>query len=302
MNLGVKTSGFILLTRAHKLKKVFITSGIIYGVLALVSIIFLFNNFTLSAETNFIFRIISVALICFVGTFPLLIATSDNIDPPTWAKVLLYIGYVVLEAGALFFAYKTFGDKTFMFNINLSEEAFKNSQNNFTSVFWIILLFSSIALIPILSVKMGKMWDDWTYFLLIPFAPAIAGVTVAAVGILIIYGILKAIGSSSSSSTSDSSSEDYDTDSDSGSDESESDSESQETRHGYLRFPGERFYDGNGILRDPGERYYDGKGILRDPDERYYDGQGILRDPGERYYDSEGILRDPGENYYDGGN
>lgn len=88
--------------RAHKLKKVFITSGIIYGVLALVSIIFLFNNFTSSAETNFIFRITSMALICFVGTFPLLIATSDNIDPPTWAKVLLFIGYVVLEAGALF--------------------------------------------------------------------------------------------------------------------------------------------------------------------------------------------------------
>lgn len=283
------------------MKKVFITSGIIYGILALVSIIFLFNNFTLSAETNFIFRITSMALICFVGTFPLLIATSDNIDPPTWAKVLLFIGYVVLEAGALFFAYKTFGDKTFMFNINLSEEAFKNSQNNFTSVLWIILLFSSIALIPILFVKMCKMWDDWTYFLLIPFAPAIAGIAVAAVGILIIYGILKAIGSSSSSSTSDSYFEDYDTDSDSGSDESESDSESQETRHSYLRFPGERFYDGNGILRDPRERYYDGKGILRDPGERYYDGQGILRDPGERYYDGEGMLRDPGENYYDGG-
>lgn len=291
---------------AHKLKKVFITSDIIYGVLALVSIIFLFNNFTSSAETNFIFRIISVAIIYFVGTFPLLIATSDNIDPPTWAKVLLFIGYVVLEACALFFAYKTFGDKTFMFNINLSKEAFKNSQNNFTSVLWIILLFSSIALIPILSVKMWKMWDDWTYFLLIPFAPAIAGIAVAAVGILIICGILKAIGSSSSSSTSDSYSEDYDTDSDSVSDdsvsdESESDSESQETRHSYLRFPGERFYDGNGILRDPGERYYDGGGILRDPDERYYDGQGILRDPGERYYDGEGILRDPGDNYYDGG-
>lgn len=287
--------------RAHKLKKEFIASGIIYGVLALVSIIFLFNNFTSSAETNFVFRIISVILICFIGTFPLLIATSDNIDPPTCAKVLLYIGYVFLEAGALFFAYKTFGDKTFMFNINLSEEAFKNSQNNFTSVLWIIMLLSSIALIPILSVKMGKMWDDWTYFLLIPFAPAIAGVTVAAIGILIIYWILKEIGSSSSLSASDSYSGDYDTDSDSGSDESESDSESQETRHGYLRSPGERFYDGNGILRDPGERYYDSKGILRDPDERYYDGQGILRDPGERYYDSEGILRDPGENYYDGG-
>lgn len=294
------------------MKKVFITSGIIYGVLALVSIIFLFNNFTSSAEINFIFRIVSVALIYFVGTFPLLIATSDNIDPPTWAKVLLFIGYVVLESGALFFAYKTFGDKTFMFNINLSEEAFKNSQNNFTSVLWIILLFSSIALIPILSVKMWKMWDDWTYYLLIPFAPAIAGITVAAVGILIIYGILKAIGSSSSSSTSESYSEDYDTDSDSGSDESESDdsvsdesesdSESQETRHCCLRFPGERFFDGNGILRDPGERYFDGKGILRDPDERYFDGQGILRDPGERYFDGEGILRDPGENYYDGGN
>ncbi len=284
------------------MKKVFITSGIIYGVLALVSIIFLFNNFTSSAETNFIFRIVSVTLICFVGTFPLLIATSDNIDPPTWAKVLLFIGYVVLEAGALFFAYKTFGDKTFMFNINLSEEAFKNSQNNFTSVLWIILLFSSIALIPILFVKMCKMWDDWTYFLLIPFAPAIAGIAIATVGILIICGILKAIGSSSSSSTSESYSEDYDTDSDSGSDESESDSESQETRNCCLRSPGDSFFDGNGILREPGDSFFDGQGILREPGDRFFDGQGILREPGESYFDGEGMLRDPGDNYYDGGN
>ena len=77
------------------------------------------------------------------------------------------------------------------------------------------------------------------------FAYSVCTCYLAVVGILIIYGILKAIGSSSSSSTSDSYSEDYDTDSDSVSDESESDSESQETRHCCLRAPGERFFDGN---------------------------------------------------------
>ena len=285
------------------MKKTLLALSIIYSVFVLTSIVCLFNNFTKSAEQNFIFRIAAVVLICFVSTFPLVVATSEKICPPVWAKVLLYLAYAILACSSLFFAFKTFGDKGFMYNINLTNEAFKNSQKNLTSTLWICLLLSLICLIPVLSVKMGKGWPDWTFVFFVPFSLVIVGLLAGGLVIMVAYWIIKGIASSNSSSylSSSSYSGDYSSDSsdDSNVDQSEA---SDDSSHGYMRSSGERFYDGKGYLRDPGERFYDSQGYLRDPDERFYDGKGILRDPGERYYDSEGILRDPGENYYDGGN
>ena len=285
------------------MRKTLITLVIIYAFLSIVGVVFLFNNFTISAETNFIFRIVAVSLFCFIASFPLVIATSINICPPVWAKILLYISYVILASSSLFFAFKTFGDNGFMYNINLTTEAFKNSQRNLTSPLWICLLLSLICLIPVLSVKMGKGWPDWTFILFVPFSLVIVGILVSVLGILIVYWIIKGLAGSSSDSYSSSASSSYSSDYSDSSDDDTNESETAESsRHGYLRASGERFYDGKGYLRDPGERFYDSQGYLRDPGERFYDGKGILRDPGERYYDSEGILRDPGENYYDGGN
>lgn len=285
--------------------KTLLILGIVYFIAFLIGIIFLFNNFTKSAEQNFIFRVIAIVLFCLCSSFPIVVATSKNISTPSWVKVLLYFGYAVIAGFSLFFAFKTFGDNSFMYNINLTQEAFKNSQRNLTSTLWICLLLSLICLIPVLSVKMGKRWPDWLFIFLVPFSLAIVGLFVGAIVVLLIYWIIKGI-ASSSSSVSYAGSSSYSTDSSSDYDDSNEDVEetdsSSSSSHGYLRSSGDRFYDGKGYLRDPGERFYDSQGYLRDPGERFYDGKGILRDPGERYYDSEGILRDPGENYYDGGN
>jgi len=143
-----------------------------------------------------------------------------------------------------------------MFNINLTEEAFKNSQRNLTSILWICLLAHLILLIPALSVKMGKGWSDWTFLIFLPFASAIAALL--AGGGIVIFIVLFIIGMFSSSSTSSSSSSstysssyDY-----SSSDDDTGEDDADAERHGILRSPGENYYDGNGILRSPGENYY----------------------------------------------
>src|SRR5574344_1836124 len=110
------------------MKKVILCSGILYFALGVVTLIFLFNNFTQSPETNFVFRIISVILLCYISTFPLLVATSKNIQPPIWFKIILYTCYCVFEFFALLLAHKTFGDNSFMFNSQISAESFRNSQ------------------------------------------------------------------------------------------------------------------------------------------------------------------------------
>ena len=249
------------------MKKLMITSGIFYSFFTVISIIFLFNNFTKSAETNFTFRIIATVMMLYISTYPLVIATSEIINPPVVGKVFLYIAYVIFAGSVLFFSFKVFGDKTFMNNANLTDEAFKNSQKNLTSALWIIMLVSAIAFIPILSVKMGRLWPDWTFFLLVPFSPLIAGLAITGIGLLFIYWFFKGMGSSSSETSSDSYSSDY-----SYSDSEDDTSEETQERNGILRSPGENYYDGNGILRSPGENYYDGNGVLRSPDENYYDG------------------------------
>ena len=70
-----------------------------------------------------------------------------------------------------------------------------------------------------------------------------------------------------------------------------SDSSNRIFYDGYLRFPGDMFFDGKGFLRSPGEMFYDGKGYLRFPGDMFFDGKGFLRSPGEMFYDGEGYLR-----------
>ena len=276
------------------------TASIIYSVILMISMVFLFNNFTTSAEINFVFRIISICLMCYLATFPLLIATSKQSNISTISKVILYFVYICISAGVLFFAFKTFGDKNFMFNINLTDEAFVNSQENLTSMLWIFLLACMIVAIVIFSLKMWKDWSDWTYALLIPSLPLITIAIVFALaivlvisGLMIVYYFLKGLGEATNSSTSTTHEIEVE--------EEEEEEEEEQRRNGVLRSPGENYYDGNGILRSPGENYYDANGILRSPGENYYDYNGVLRSPGENYYDSNGVLRSPDENYYDGG-
>ena len=281
------------------MKKFFLTSSIIYAILLLISLIFLFNNFTKSAEINFIFRIISICLMCYAATYPLLIAAASQLENKIFIRVALYFLFLIVSGGILFLGYKTFGDKNFMFNINLSEDAFVNSQRNLTSVLWIFLVACSVSSIVIFSIKMWRRWPDWTYLLLVPFLPVITALGGAvlsiAIGGLVLYGVLILIGGffeAFSSSSSTSSNSNYDDISLNDCDEDEEDEEEKE----------EKEEKRDSIYRTPGECFYDGKGIYRSPGENYYDGNGIYRSPGENYYDGNGIYRSPDENFYDGGN
>lgn len=286
-------------------KSTIVITSIVYALVLLVGIVFFFNNFSSSPELNFIFRIVSVGLFAYFLTYPLIVASSVNLNVPIWAKILLFVLYAALEAGLLYLSFLLFDDNTFMYNKDLSPEAFDNAANNFTTWYWIAMILMGAGNIAIFIVKLLKYWDDWTFALLVPFAPALPAVFVVILIFIIIHGVLSLFGIFADGSPNGSSSGyDYDYSSGSSSDGDSDDyssGDSSDSRDGYLRSPGENYYDGQGILRSPGENYYDYSGILRSPGENYYDGNGILRSPGENYYDGNGILRSLDENYYDGG-
>ena len=270
------------------MKKTLIFLGVVYLCVAIISVVFLFNNFTSLAENNFRFRIISALLICLFSTLPLVVATSLNIEIPGWSRILLCFLFVALSGGSLFLSFKLFGDHEFLYNPNIPYDRFVNSQVNLTSTLWICMIVTMVCMLPILIIKYFKGWSDWISLILIVFSPVIIVAFVAYIAFLLIKVIFGIIGSSSSeySGSSDYSSRSTE-------EKPKKIGDGYLDGKGYFREPGESYYDYNGDIRRPGEFYYDSKGEYRHPTDMYYDGMGVLRRPDEPYYDSGGYLRDP---------
>ena len=277
-------------------KKIIIITSIVYAVFLLLAVVFLFNNFTSSPETNFVFRIIAVGILAYVLTYPLIIASSSEIDTPIWVKILLFILYVGLEVGFIWFALKLFDDNTFMYNKDISPEAFDNAAENFTAWYWIATIVMGAGNIATFIVKIVKDWDDWTFALLIPLAPLIVPVSIAVLVVsLIVFMVMGMFSESSSSSSYSYSDSEESSSSDDTFEEQKRVGDSYYDAQGYLRNSNDSYYDYQGYLRNPGDNYYDSQGNYRRPGESYYDGKGYYRRSNECYYDSEGMLRDPGD-------
>lgn len=268
------------------MEKIFIGVSITYGALLITGLMLFFVPFSNDPKLTFILQCSSTIILLFFGTYCLYLATSENLEFPTWTKALCYVGYFLIEAGVLFLSFELFYNYSFFRNPTLDFESFKNVNNNLTGIIWPFMIIFSATEIILPSMKLAKEWDDWTLWIIIPLG-SVGGTAIVAffliyIPVMLCMGIAEA--DANTSSSSDTTSDDDKTD------ENEEEEAPEEPEKKYCR------------LRSSGENYYDGKGYLRSPGENYYDSEGYLRSPGENYYDSEGYLRSPGEDYYDYGN
>lgn len=255
------------------MKKIFIGVSITYGALLIAGLMLFFVPFSNDPKLTFILQCSSTIILLFFGTYCLYLATSENLEFPTWTKALCYVGYFFIEAGVLFLSFELFYNYSFFKNPTLDFESFKNVNDNLTGIIWPFMIIFSATEIILPSMKLAKEWDDWTLWIIIPLG-SVGGTAIVAffliyIPVMICMGLAEA--DANTSSSSDTTSDDDKTDENEEEEGEEEAPEEPEKKYCRLRSPGENYYDSEGYLRSPGENYYDGEGYLRSPGEDYYD-------------------------------
>lgn len=238
------------------MKKLVICTSIVYSLLLIVSIIFLFNNFTASPNTNYIYRLASLIFFSYFLSLPLVYATSKEVKNNI-VVALLFVLYLILEGLFLYFSFFLCGDRSFLFNSQIRKDHFTSAQH-YTQYYWIYLIIVG-AVFPIaLGMKkycgVNDVWF-WLFVFLIPPAVIVAILVVCAIAFIFLFvliiGVVGGAGGGSSN----------------------------------MRGSNDAFVDSQGNPCKPGDSFYDATGTLRRSDESFIDADGIEREPGDTFKD-----------------
>ena len=237
------------------MKKLVICTSIVYSLLLIVSIIFLFNNFTASPNTNYIYRLASLILFSYFLSLPLVYATSKEVKNNI-VVALLFVLYLILEGLFLYFSFFLCGDRSFLFNSQIRKDHFTSAQH-YTQYYWIYLIIVG-AVFPIaLGMKKAYGVNDvwfWLFVSLIPPAVIVAILVVCAIAFIFLFVlIIGMVGAGGGSSN--------------------------------MRGSNDAFVDSQGNPCKPGDSFYDATGTLRRSDESFIDADGIEREPGDTFKD-----------------
>ncbi len=241
------------------MKKIVIWTSIVYSVLLIISIIFLFNNFTDSPNTNYIYRLASLILFSYFLSLPLVYATSKEVKNNI-VVTLLFVLYLILEGLFLYFSFFLCGDRSFLFNSQIRKDHFTSAQH-YTQYYWIYLIIVGTVFPIALGVKRACEVNDvwfWLLIALIPPAVAIVIIVVCVILALLFMGVIAgAVGGAAHAAGSSSN----------------------------MRGNNDAFVDSQGNPCKPGDSFYDATGTLRRSDESFIDADGIEREPGDTFKD-----------------